>query len=55
MKIAFASSTGEKIDQHFGWSKTFYLYEVDKEDAVLVKTIQTFVRCGERGIALQFD
>jgi len=41
MKIAFASSTGDKIDQHFGWSKTFYLYEVDKEDAVLIKTIDS--------------
>jgi nitrogen fixation protein NifX len=41
MKIAFASSTGEKIDQHFGWSKTFYLYEVGKDDAVLIKTIDS--------------
>jgi nitrogen fixation protein NifX len=41
MKIAFASSTGEKIDQHFGWSKTFYLYEVDKDGAELIKTIDS--------------
>lgn len=41
MKIAFASSTGEKIDQHFGWSKTFYLYDVDKENATLLKTIDS--------------
>ena len=41
MKIAFASSTGEKIDQHFGWSKTFYLYDVDKEGATLLKTIDS--------------
>lgn len=38
MLVAFASSTGEKIDQHFGWSKQFYLYEISKEDA-------TFVAC----------
>ena len=41
MNIAFASSTGEKIDQHFGWSKTFYLYKVDKEGAELIKTIDS--------------
>jgi nitrogen fixation protein NifX len=41
MRIAFASSTGEKIDQHFGWSKTFYLYEIGKESATLLKTIDS--------------
>lgn len=41
MKIAFASSTGEKIDQHFGWSKTFYLYDVDRESATLLKSIDS--------------
>ncbi len=41
MRIAFASSTGEKIDQHFGWSKTFYLYEVDGGSATLLKTIDS--------------
>lgn len=30
MTIAFASSDGKKVDQHFGWSKKFYLYEVDE-------------------------
>lgn len=41
MKIAFASSDGTAVDQHFGWSKTFYLYEVDQNDAVLLKTIDS--------------
>ncbi len=41
MRIAFASSTGEKIDQHFGWSKTFHLYDVDKESATLLKVIDS--------------
>ena len=39
MTVAFASSTGEAVDQHFGWSKEFYLYRIDKEQAELVKTI----------------
>lgn len=30
MIIAFASSDGKTVDQHFGWSKTFYLFEVEE-------------------------
>jgi nitrogen fixation protein NifX len=41
MNIAFASSTGEKVDQHFGWSKQFYLYEINKESAVLLKVVDS--------------
>ncbi len=39
MVVAFASSTGETVDQHFGWSKEFYLYRIDKDKAELLKTI----------------
>ncbi len=39
MNIAFASSTGDAVDQHFGWSKNFYLYRVDKENATLLDVI----------------
>lgn len=41
MTIAFASSTGETIDQHFGWSRQFYLYDIGKSHAVLLKTIDS--------------
>jgi len=41
MNIAFASSNGETIDQHFGWSKQFYLYEVGKEDSKLLSIIDS--------------
>jgi nitrogen fixation protein NifX len=37
--VAFASSTGEKIDQHFGWCKEFYLYKFDEGSATFIKTI----------------
>lgn len=33
MIIAFASSDGQAVDQHFGWSKKFYLYEVDDQSS----------------------
>lgn len=41
MNIAFASSDGNSIDQHFGWSKTFYLYSVGKESSELLKMIDS--------------
>ncbi|HFS85368.1 MAG TPA: hypothetical protein ENK72_01990, partial [Epsilonproteobacteria bacterium] len=41
MKIAFASKDGTAVDQHFGWSKTFYLYELDEAQATLVRTIDS--------------
>ncbi|NCO00431.1 MAG: dinitrogenase iron-molybdenum cofactor biosynthesis protein [Epsilonproteobacteria bacterium] len=41
MHIAFASSNGEAIDQHFGWSKSFYLYRVGKESAEFLKVIDS--------------
>jgi nitrogen fixation protein NifX len=39
MKVAFASSDGVVIDQHFGWSKAFYLYFIDKEEFKLLNMI----------------
>lgn len=41
MFIAFASQTGEKVDQHFGWSKTFYLYDIDQDSAEFIKAIDS--------------
>ena len=41
MQIAFASDDGITLNQHFGWSKKFYLYDVDKETASLIKTLDS--------------
>lgn len=41
MNIAFASSNGESVDQHFGWSKKFYLFNVDKDCAELISVIDS--------------
>ncbi|MCH9812926.1 MAG: nitrogen fixation protein NifX [Epsilonproteobacteria bacterium] len=43
MKIAFASTDKVHIDQHFGWSKTFQLFEVDKESASFIKEIDSSI------------
>jgi len=41
MLIAFASSDGILVDQHFGWSKHFELYRVDAQSAEYVKTLDS--------------
>ncbi len=41
MLIAFASSDGIHVNQHFGWSKSFELYRITAEDAEYVKTIDS--------------
>lgn len=33
MKVAFTSTTGEKIDEHFGTARTFYIWDVSPEEA----------------------
>ncbi|MBJ6726253.1 nitrogen fixation protein NifX [Geomesophilobacter sediminis] len=39
MKIAFTSSTGEMIDQHFGMTSAFTVWEVEADKAEYLKTI----------------
>jgi nitrogen fixation protein NifX len=40
MKVAFTSSTGEMIDQHFGMSDSFCVWEIGPEDARFLETVQ---------------
>jgi len=39
MKVAFTSSTGDIIDQHFGQCQNFYLWEIGPDEAQLLTTI----------------
>ncbi len=39
MKVAFTSTTGEVIDEHFGQAKTFYIWDVGPEAAEFLTTI----------------
>lgn len=41
MLVAFASSSGETIDQHFGWSKSFYLYEIFINSSKFIKVLDS--------------
>ena len=40
MKVAFTSKTGEMIDQHFGMSDSFCVWDIGPEDARFVETVQ---------------
>jgi nitrogen fixation protein NifX len=39
--IAFASTDGVSVNQHFGWSKSFELYRVTAKSAEYVKTLDS--------------
>jgi nitrogen fixation protein NifX len=41
MKVAFASTDKEHIDQHFGWAKSFQLFEVEKESFEFIREIDS--------------
>ena len=45
MKIAFTSSSGVMIDQHFGQADSFQIWEVGPDEASFLET----VRVGEHG------
>ena len=40
MKVAFTSSDGERINQHFGSASTFYLWEIEADKAACVGTLE---------------
>jgi len=41
MLIAFASSDGVTVNQHFGWSKSFELYRITEQSAEFLKTLDS--------------
>ncbi len=43
MKVAFTSSSGEMIDQHFGQCQNFYVWEITPENAHLDTVISGIV------------
>jgi nitrogen fixation protein NifX len=40
MKVAFTSSTGEMIDQHFGMTESFQIWEVGPEESHFLETVE---------------
>lgn len=45
MKIAFTTSTGETIDQHFGQCQSFHIWEVGPDEAAFLDEVSV----GEHG------
>ena len=45
MKIAFTTSTGDRIDQHFGQCHSFHIWEVGPDEASFLETVSV----GEHG------
>ncbi|MDR1977063.1 MAG: dinitrogenase iron-molybdenum cofactor biosynthesis protein [Campylobacteraceae bacterium] len=41
MKIAFASTDNIHVNDHFGWCKCFYLYELLNEKSVFLRAIES--------------
>ena len=41
IKIAFASKDNVHVNQHFGWSEIFYIYEVSKDDYELINEVDS--------------
>ncbi len=41
MLIAFASSDGVTVNQHFGWSKSFELYRITADGSEFIKTLDS--------------
>lgn len=39
MKVAFTSSTGEMIDEHFGMAKNFFVWDIGPDASSFVETI----------------
>ncbi|HEY4745706.1 MAG TPA: nitrogen fixation protein NifX [Desulfuromonadaceae bacterium] len=53
MKIAFTSSTGEWIDQHFGQCQNFHIWEVGPEEAHFVTTISAITTAADEEDRIQ--
>lgn len=39
MKVAFTTSNGELIDQHFGMSDSFHVWEIGPEESFFLETV----------------
>lgn len=43
MKIAFATTDGIHVNQHFGWCKEFFIYEIIEESFTLLKKVDSSI------------
>jgi len=43
MRIAFASTDNIHVNQHFGWCKEFYIYEIQDKAFTFVKAVDSSI------------
>ena len=54
MKIAFASNDNIHINEHFGWCKCFYMYEIKDDTFTFLKAIDSSLEVSEEGEKLGY-
>ena len=54
MLVAFASTDGIHINDHFGWCKCFYMYDLLEDSFVFVKAIDSTQELQEEGEKLAY-
>lgn len=54
MKIAFASTDNLLVNEHFGWCKCFYMYELNEHSYTFVKAIDASQELSEEGEKLGY-
>lgn len=54
MKIAFASTDNIHVNDHFGWCKCYYLYELREDSFVFLKALDSSKEISEEGDKLAY-
>ena len=54
MKIAFASTDNIHVNDHFGWCKCYYLYELLEDSFVFLKELDSSKEISEEGDKLAY-
>lgn len=53
MKVAFTSSNGEMIDQHFGQTQNFHIWEIGPDEAKFLTTISAITAADDEEDRIQ--
>ena len=54
IKIAFASTDGVHVNQHFGWCERFYIYEVEEDDFSLFGEVDSSIKFDDEAQKLEY-
>ncbi|MDR0580077.1 MAG: dinitrogenase iron-molybdenum cofactor biosynthesis protein [Campylobacteraceae bacterium] len=54
MKIAFASTDNVHVNEHFGWCKCFYIYELKSSEPLFLKAVESKDEISEEADKLSY-